>query len=249
MDIFFIFIIFLIIVVLGYNIYIQYMEKRKQLIAKEKNNSLSIIKGTEELLSFAAYIPFTPQLLYILHNRILNEFIILNKLEPKNHIFKERIKNKKEYLNNIMNQNLDSTFNPPLNEVQAIKFLKMIKRLKKIVQNEYNKSVIPLDYYTSETKRMEEMQIKINIENAIVRIQSLQKREDFSGSIQLINKSISMLKIYNNFDYCRNKIPLLQQLLLDHEKNLQFKTNNIKDKLIEKNKDEFEAIFGDKKKW
>ena len=130
------------VLVLGYNIMLQYKVKVETAKKQEASRYLTIIDGTEELIGNAHHMPFSQDLLVCLNNRILDALENMYQLDPKNKQLAQRIESVKQQITQLKEnyQGGESTaFRVPSTDKQAIMMLKLVKRLRDTVRNEHNK--------------------------------------------------------------------------------------------------------------
>lgn len=74
----------LLVLILGYNIMLQYKLKAEATRRQESARYVALIDATEELISGASYLPYSKELMLCLHNRILDSVVNMHELDPKN---------------------------------------------------------------------------------------------------------------------------------------------------------------------
>ncbi len=86
--------------------------------------------------------------------------------------------------------NRESTsFKVPDNDRQAISMLKLVKRLRSVVKAEHSKGRLATQAFVAENARLEQMQLKINIENVIKRANDAKNKGQMGTAQQLLKKS------------------------------------------------------------
>lgn len=132
----------LLVLVLGYNIMLQYKSKVETVKKQETARYVAVIDSTEELLGHANNIPFSKTLLLCLNHRILDALQSMQDLDPKNKQVATRIATMQQQLADIdsnFNDEETTSFKIPANDKQAIAMLKIVKKLRETVRNEHNK--------------------------------------------------------------------------------------------------------------
>lgn len=242
----------LLILILGYNIMLQYKIKVEATKKQELARYVAIIDGTEELIGNAHQLPFSNQLLMCLNNRILDSLQSMRDLDPKNKHHKQRIEQVTAQINQLSEQS-DSqngaSFRVPTSDKQAIAMLKLVKRLRSTVRSEHNKGRLATPEYINESARLEMIQLKINIENVIKRSKDAVNRDQPGTAVQLLKKGIDVLSTKSD-NYSIRAREKLQQMYDDIEQRRQNRHSlmqrNFEDS--ERSQD-IEALFGEKKKW
>lgn len=239
----------LFILFIGYFLMVQIKEKENARVAQERKRSLTIINSTEELLAQSAYVPFSLNLMYILNTRVIKELENLIQIEPKNKENKSRLALKQDALKNLMSNNyVMLKFNVPESDQKAIAVLKLVKRLKDIIRTEHNKGHIETERYTEELKRLETLQVTINIENAIFRIKTSTVKGEHGTALQLSHKALDMISLNHIDEYLESKKEFLINTINEINR-LKEKENNDHLAKISEQPNDLDVIFGDKKKW
>ncbi|MBE4617840.1 DNA repair protein [Vibrio navarrensis] len=242
----------LLVLVLGYNIMLQYKVKVETAKRQESARYVAIIDATEELIGHAHHIPFSKELLVCLNNRILDALENMAALDPKSKQLAQRVEGMKQQIEHLKHnyQGGESTaFKVPTSDKQAIVMLKLVKRLRDTIRNEHNKGRFETQAYVEENARLETMQIRINIENVIKRANDSIARGQAGTAVQLLRKGIDVLSTKNDA-YSIQAKEKLDMMLSELDKRRSDKhaeeLQQMEDK--ERNND-MDALFGDKKKW
>jgi len=248
-------VVLLLFVVIGYNIVQQY----KQKLEAERRNAVSkqraVISEVDELLLNATRMPFSKSLLLILQNRIRNALVLMLKTGA-NAAVKDHLKNTDAQIQQI-NTNYtppdESIFRTPENDKEALALLQVTKKIRAVLRSEHAKGKINTPIFVTEDRRLEIMQLKINIENGVKRIQEAQLSKQFGSANQMINKLLKILQnIPDKDSYLDKKQAQLSaikdEIKTDLVKNSDDELAAIKAKEDEKNND-LDVLFQDKKKW
>lgn len=246
----------LLIVLIGYNIIQQYKEKieNEQKIAINKQRA--IIAEVDELLFNATKMPFSKSLLLIMQNRIRNALITMLKASPKSEAIREHLSNTDQQIENLK-QNYtppdESILRAPQSNNEALALLKITKKIRAILRSEHTKGKISTEMFIAEEKRIEMMQLKINLENSFKRIQHSQLSQQFGSANQMINKLLTILSgIPDKDNYLISKENELKAIKDDIKQHLNLVSDQeikaLKAKEQEKQSD-LDIIFQDKKKW
>ncbi|MCK6261989.1 DNA repair protein [Vibrio sp. ZSDE26] len=242
----------LLVLVLGYNIMLQYKVKVETAKKQESARYIAIIDATEDLIGNAHHMPFSKELLICLNTRILDALNNMQELDPKNKQLAQRVENMKQQINQLRDnyQGGDSTtFKVPSSDKQAIVMLKLVKRLRDTIRSEHNKGRFETQSYVAENARLESIQVRINIENVIKRANDAIVRGQPGTAIQLLKKGIDALSSKNDA-YSNQAREKLQKMYDDLEQKRQTKSAEELQHIEEKEKeDDMDALFGEKKKW
>jgi len=242
----------LLVLILGYNIMLQYKVKVETAKRQESARYVALIDGTEELIGHAHHIPFSKELLLCLNNRILDALESMHELDPKNKQLAQRIENMKQQITQLKENGPtgeSTTFKMPSSDKQAIVMLKLVKRLRDTIRNEHNKGRLDTQTYVTENARLETMQIRINIENVIKRANDSIARGQPGTALQLLRKGIDALSTKSD-PYSIQAKQKLEEMLGDLDKKRQDKSDAEMQQIADKERDtDMEALFGEKKKW
>ncbi len=242
----------LLVLLLGYNIMLQYKVKIEATKRQESARYVTLIDGTEELIGHAHNIPFSKELLLCLNNRILDALQNMHQLDPKNKQLSQRIETQKRQIVQLEENNdveETTTFKMPGSDKQAIAMLKLVKRLRDAIRNEHNKGRLDTQTYVTENARLETMQVRINIENVIKRAKDAISRGQPGTALQLLRKGIDALSTKSD-SYSIQAKQNLEDMLGDLDRKRQDKSNAEMQQLVDKERvNDMDALFGEKKKW
>ncbi len=242
----------LLLLVLGYNIMLQYKLKVNAAKKQETTRYIAIIDATEQLISNAHHIPFSRNLLQCLNTRILDALEGMQELDQQNKHLKQRIVDVKAQLDKLKELNQDDIeaphFKVPSNDRQAIAMLKLVKRLRETIRSEHNKGRFETHAYIAENGRLESIQLRINIENLVKRTNDAIIKGQIGTAIQLLKKGIDVLSQKNDIFsiQARDK---LQVMYDDLENNRRNKRSPQMEQEEKERHEDLAALFGDKKKW
>lgn len=242
----------LLVLVLGYNIMLQYKVKVETAKKQESSRYLTMIDATEDLIGNAHHLPYSKDLLLCLNNRILDALQNMYELDPKNKQLAQRIENMKEQINNLQQNhsgNDSTTFKVPTSDKQAIVMLKLVKRLRDTIRSEHNKGRFETQAYVAENARLETIQVRINIENVIKRANDSIVRGQPGTALQLLRKGLDVLSSKSD-SYSVQAREKLQTMYDDLEQSRQSKSAaDLEKKEESERQHDMDMLFGEKKKW
>lgn len=242
----------LLVLILGYNIMLQYRLKIETTKKQESARYLTIIDATEDLIGNAHHLPFSKDLLVCLNTRILDALQNMLDLDPKNKQLAQRIENMQTQIQHLKENHPggeSTTFKVPTSDKQAIVMLKLVKRLRDTIRSEHNKGRFDTQAYVTENARLETIQIRINIENVIKRAKDSIVRGQPGTALQLLRKGLDVLSTKND-SYSHQAREKLQAMYDEVESRRQTKNASEVQQREEKERDsDMEALFGEKKKW
>ncbi len=242
----------LLVLVLGYNIMLQYKVKVEAARKHETSRYMAIIDATEDLIGNAHHLPFSKELLVCLNTRILDCLQNMFELEPKNKQLAQRIEYMGAQIKHLQDHHSgkeSTTFKVPVSDKQAIVMLKLVKRLRDTIKSEHNKGRFDTQSYVVENARLENIQIKINIENVIKRAKDSIIRGQPGTALQLLRKGLDVLSTKNDSysNQAREKLQLMHDELED--KRQAKSATELKEFEEKERNNDMDALFGEKKKW
>ncbi|MCG9786363.1 hypothetical protein [Vibrio barjaei] len=241
----------LLVLILGYNIMLQYKLKAEATRRQESARYVALIDATEELISGASYLPYSKELMLCLHNRILDALMNMHELDPKNKHLVQRVESAKGQVQQIQDSyegNDATSFKVPTSDKQAIIMLKLVKRLRDTVRTEHNKGRMDTQSYMVENARLETIQIRINIENVVKRAHESIAKGQPGTAAQLLKKGIDALSTKND-NYSMQAKQKLSEMLEQLQNSRQAKAEEKQQQTNRERDDDINALFGEKKKW
>ncbi|MDA0108280.1 DNA repair protein [Vibrio sp. La 4.2.2] len=241
----------LLVLILGYNIMLQYKLKAEATRRQESARYVALIDATEELISGASYLPYSKELMLCLHNRILDALMNMYELDPKNNHLAQRVESAKGQVQQIQDSyegNDATSFKVPTSDKQAIIMLKLVKRLRDTVRTEHNKGRMDTQSYMVENARLETIQIRINIENVVKRAHESIAKGQPGTAAQLLKKGIDALSTKND-NYSMQAKEKLSEMLEQLQNSRQAKAEEKQQQTNRERDDDINALFGEKKKW
>jgi hypothetical protein len=241
----------LLVLVLGYNIMLQFKVKAESARKQESSRFLQVIDATEDLIGHAHHLPYSKELLMCLNMRILDAVQNMYELDPKNKQLEQRVDHVKgqiKQLNETFKGNETTPFKTPSSDKQAIVMLKLVKRLRDTIRSEHNKGRFETQQYVAENARLETIQIRINIENVMKRANDAIVRGQPGTAVQLLKKGLDALATKND-QYSTQAREKLQAMYDDLENQKQSKQAEGMPQENNQHKDDMDALFGEKKKW
>ncbi|GMQ46011.1 DNA repair protein [Vibrio sp. 10N] len=241
----------LLVLVLGYNIMLQYKLKAEATRRQESARYVALIDATEELISGASYLPYSKELMLCLHNRILDAVTNMHELDPKNKHLAQRVEAAKTQIQHLQESYEGSeatSFKVPTSDKQAIIMLKLVKRLRDTVRTEHNKGRMDTQSYMVENARLETIQIRINIENVVKRAHDSMAKGQPGTAAQLLKKGIDALSSKND-NYSIQAKDKLTEMLDKLQNSRQAKAEEKQQQANSERDDDINALFGEKKKW
>lgn len=241
----------LLILIIGYSVIIQYRQRLESAKQQELAKQVAIIDATEELISNASHLPYSKELLVCLNKRILYALESIAEINTKDRTLKQRIQHVSEqltYLETHFDQTNVVQFQVPNSDRQAIGMLQLVKRLKSVLKGEHGKGRIATQAYVLENTRLDNMQLRINIENVVKRANDARLKRQFGTAKQLLKKGIDVLSSRND-SYATKALQKLQYMLNEIDNNMSVSSEQERQQLLDKDNDELDVLFQPKRKW
>ncbi|SMY32291.1 DNA repair protein [Photobacterium andalusiense] len=241
----------LLILIIGYSVIIQYRQRLESAKQQELAKQVAIIDATEELISNASHLPYSKELLVCLNKRILYALESIAEIDTKDRTLKQRIQHVSEqltYLETHFDQTNVVQFQVPNSDRQAIGMLQLVKRLKSVLKGEHGKGRIATQAYVQENTRLDNMQLRINIENVVKRANDARLKRQFGTAKQLLKKGIDVLSSRND-SYATKALQKLQYMLNEIDNNMSVSSEQERQQLLDKDNDELDVLFQPKRKW
>lgn len=243
--------VLLLVLIVGYNILIQYRQRLESAKNQELAKHIAIIDATEELIGNAHHLPYSKELLVCLNQRILSALHSMSEADPSDKNLPQRIKNVAEQIN-LLQANYSNSdvvnFKVPGTDKQAIGMLQLVKRLKTIIKNEHSKGRFSTQLFVTENARLENLQLRINIENVVKRANDAIIKRQLGTAKQLLKKGIDVLSTKND-NYANTTREKLQLMLNEIDSDQSLSHEQERQQLIAKEQDELDVLFQPKRKW
>jgi len=249
----------LLIVMIGYNMIQQYKQKteinKRISLAKQS----AIISEVDELLMQATKIPFSKSLLLILQNRTRNALLTKINMSPNSPAIREHFADTEAQIKQIN----DSYTSPDLNNFklpndpkEAVALVQVAKKLRAVLRSEHTKGKISTNIFVAENRSLELLQLKINLENNIKRVEQARSLDQYGTAKQMLDKIINVLESLPDRDkHLEERLKLLLQYRVEvnelHEEKVvtpPLKQTNLEAARLAKEK-ERDQLFAEKKKW
>ncbi|WP_372769450.1 hypothetical protein [Pseudoalteromonas sp.] len=248
-------IITLIIALIIIGVWVNAVQQHKEKLNAERRLELTkqkkVIEETEEVLMNSANIPMSNALFSVLYRRIYSALVIMAELSPTSKEIKSRLVEAKSRIENSSSQDTSAErVTLPDNEKQVIALLQGVKKLRSIVRSEHSKGKMDTQIFLNEDKRLEKMQLQVNIDSQLKRGKAARNANMLGSARQYFEKALAVINSLNFTDeYIQTRKQELEDLL--HEIMSELKATNATDakKKRENEKDDLDVLFAPKKKW
>lgn len=248
-------IIALLVIVVVVNAIQQHKEKVEQekrvRVAKQK----AVIDETEDLLANMGNLPPSPALNEILNKRSFNAAKKMTQIMPESKQFKSRVQElearwqaAKDMAVNAPKS--DDKFTLPENDQQLVGLLQMIKKLRVALKAEQTKGALEAQLFMQEDKRLDAMQLRINIESLMKRGNQAYSNQMIGSARQYFEKALQSISDHpSQSEYKMKKKEEIEDKL--EQITAELKNTNAEDraKKAKSEEDDLDMLFQPKKKW
>lgn len=211
------------------------------------------VDETENLLSRIANIPVTKSLMMILHNRIMETQKTIKKITSDNSLTSQ-INDRRVLIEQIgrtfQSKGLD-TFRLPNDDREVLQLVQMLKKLKGAINYEQKRGRIGPEVFTNEIKRVDLLQIRVNINSIIKRAKIAIEARQTGTAKTYLQKAIKTLKAINSEGdaFVGERLKEATELLQNIEQVKIDRLERERQVEDEKSSTDLEALFQPKKKW
>lgn len=248
-------IIALIVLVIIINAIQQHKAKQEQEKRTKAAKQKAIIDETEDLLTNLVHLPTNQKLAIILNRRSYNAAKKMTQIIPESSKLKAKVNEIQFRINAVKEltnstENADEKFVLPDNDQQLLLILQTIKKLRIILKSEQMKGVLDPQNFAHEDKKLDGMQLKINVESLYKRGMKAFNNEMLGSARQYFEKSLKILsESTHQSEYVATRHKEIEEQLEDIASSL--KNTNAKDaeKKAKAQEDDLDLLFQPKKKW
>ncbi|WMN60379.1 hypothetical protein [Pseudoalteromonas xiamenensis] len=223
----------------------QEAERRKEL-AKQKK----VIEESEDVILNASNIPMSETIVRIIQRRVHDALAVMVELSPTSRELKNRLHESKERISSSIDGADAERLVMPDNDKQIIALVQGIKKLRQILRSEHSKGKVDTQVFVMEDKRLEKLQLRINVESQIKRGRSARAANMVGSARQYFEKAYATIcSVTYNDEYVSEKRAELEKYL--EEISVELKASNASSvkKKAEQERDDLDVLFAPKKKW
>lgn len=249
-------IIVLVIALVVFAVITNAMQQHKDRLATLKRAEFSklrsMLEDTEEILLNAANVPLTPGISLMLLKRIAYTLKAMVELEPGSRDLKSRLSDTEKRLTEMGTNSTATSENISLpdNDKQIIGMIQGIKKLRTILRAEHARGNIDTQLVVQEDRRLENLQLRINVESQIKRGNQARSGQMLGSARQCYEKALITLSNASHADeYVVAKRNEMNSILAEIAEEL--KEGNLRDrqKKAEAENNDLDVLFAPKRKW
>ncbi|MBE8167937.1 MAG: hypothetical protein HAW66_06190 [Shewanella sp.] len=247
----------LLLLIIGINIFQQHKQRIESERRVQHQRQRAVIDEAEAVLDNIALFPCSNDVMIVLYRRLAESVEIASNVSPQ--------QKKQEYHRRLLDlqtqiqQLVNNTTKPPSiddiqipdNDKQLITLVKMLKKLKAILRAEHSKGKIEPNIFTVEENRVNNMQLRINVDAMLDRAKTAKNMKQYGSSKQLAQKALATL---NAIKLKHPEDPFVQvklkeaKALVEEIDGSQEKSAPAPSKKLNEDTD-IDALFQPKKKW
>jgi len=241
----------LVIVAVVANTMQQQKEKEEADRRQEMAKFRAIIEETETVIMNEYGVPISTEGFLILHKRVLFALQGMNETTPNQKDVLARIQAVTEKIESGDFPAKDANnVDLPENEKLLIAMIQGIKKYRTILRSEHGKGRIPSNLFMQEDKKVEKLQLRINVDSQIKRGNMAMKNGMTGSARQYFEKAIATLDAQTYSDeYIISRKQQLSEKLETIMNELKSANASAVKKKLEEEKDDLDELFAPKKKW
>ncbi|MDF3125622.1 hypothetical protein [Rheinheimera sp. 1928-s] len=241
----------LVIIAVIVNAVQQHKERLAALKRAEFSKLRTLLEDTEDILLNAANVPITKGIIQMLLKRIVVTLKAMLELEPNSKDLKKRIGETEARLNDTAVGDMTvEGLTMPDNDKQIIGMIQGIKKLRTILRSEHARGNIDTQTVVQEDRRLEMLQLRINVESQIKRGNQARAGNMLGSARQCYEKALTtMSNCAHSDDYITTRKSEVMTILEDIATEL--KEGNLRDrqKKAEQENNDLDVLFAPKRKW
>lgn len=242
----------LVVIAVIVNAIQQHKERLATLKRAEFSKLRAMLEDTEELMVNAANVPLSAPLQQMLLKRTATALKAMVELEPGARDIKQRLQDTESRLadNSADTSAVAEAVTLPDNDQQLIAMIKGIKRLRTVLRGEHARGNIDTQMVIQEDKRLEVLQLRINVESQVKRGNQARTNNMLGSARQYFERALTALSSTpHQDDYVLMRKSEIMQGLEDIAS--QLKEGNVRDreKKEEKENKDLDELFAPKRKW
>ena len=244
-------IIALIIIAVWVSAIQQHKEKQEAERRKELAKQKRIIEESEDVIVNSSNIPMSEVMVQVLQRRVHDALSVMVDLSPTSRELKNRLHESKERMSSTPeNINNSDNLSLPDSDKQLIALVQGIKKLRSVLRSEHSKGKVDTQKFVAEDRRLEKLQLKINVESQIKRGVAARTANMVGSARQYFEKAYATIcAVTYSDEYVTNKKQQLEAYLNEISNELKASNESSVKQKKEKEQDDLDVLFAPKKKW
>lgn len=243
-------IVALIVIALWVSAVQQHKEKQETERRKELTKQKKIIEESEDILLNSANTPMSENAYRVIQRRIYDALTAMVQLSPTSKELKNRLNEAKTRMSDPVDASNSENLALPDSDKQLITLIQGIKKLRAVLRSEHGKGKVDSQVFVAEDKRLEKLQLRINIESQIKRGISARSANMVGSARQYFEKAYATVSaVAYSDDYINSKKQELEGYLEAISTELKASNATALKKKNEQEQDDLDVLFAPKKKW
>ncbi|MCC5851191.1 MAG: hypothetical protein JJU30_00070 [Alkalimonas sp.] len=247
-------VIALVIIAVIVNAIQQHRNRMAALKRAEFSKLRTILEDTEDILMNSANVPLTPAISQVLLRRIAFTLKAMVELEPGSKDIKNRLNETqnrlKEFGANSDEQQVSEGITLPDDDKVLIALIQGIKKLRIILRSEHARGNVDTDVVIQEDRRLEALQLRINVESQIKRGMKARSTQMLGSARQYFEKALVALDgSPHQTEYVVTRKSEVMQSLQEISDELKNSNQRDRDKKAEQENKDLDELFAPKRKW
>ncbi|MEE2025620.1 MULTISPECIES: hypothetical protein [Alkalimonas] len=247
-------VIALVIIAVIVNAVQQHRNRMASLKRAEFSKLRTILEDTEDILINSANVPMSPAISQVLLRRIAYTLKAMTELEPGSKDIKNRLHETQNRLKELGNNTADiqvpEGISLPDDDKALISLIQGIKKLRLILRSEHAKGNAETQVVIQEDRRLEALQLRINVESQIKRGVKARSTQMLGSARQYYEKALAALQgAPNQTDYVVTRKSEVIQALEEISNELKNSNQRDRDKKAELENKDLDELFAPKRKW
>lgn len=241
----------LVIIAIIVNAIQQHKERLATLKRAEYSKLRTTLEDTEELMVNSANVPLSPAISMMLLKRIAFTLRAMVELEPSARDIKHRLQETEARLSEgVKDSGGSDAITLPDNDQQLIGMIKGIKKLRTVLRGEHARGNVETQVVIQEDKRLEILQLRINVESQIKRGMQARTNNMLGSARQYFERALSSLSSTpHQDDYVASRKAEVTKTLEDIATELVAGNIRDREKKEEKENKDLDELFAPKRKW
>lgn len=226
----------------------QHRDRMASLKRAEFSKLRTTLEDTENILMNSANVPMTPAISQVLLRRIAFTLKAMVELEPSSRDIKNRLNETQNRLKSYDEKNNEAPTSEgislPEDDKLLIGLIQGIKKLRLILRSEHARGNVDTQIVVQEDRRLESLQLRINVESQIKRGMKARGSEMLGSARQYFEKALSALEnAPNPDDYVLTRKSEVMQSLQEIAGELKNSNQRDRDKKAELENKDLDELF------
>lgn len=244
-------IVALIIIAVWVSAIQQHKEKQEAERRKELTKQKRIIEESEDVIVNSSNIPMSELMIQVLQRRVHDALSVMVDLSPTSRELKNRLHEAKERMNSEPeNVNNSDSLALPDSDKQLIALVQGIKKLRHVLRSEHSKGKVDTQKFVAEDRRLEKLQLKINVESQVKRGVAAKTANMVGSARQYFEKAYATIcAVTYSDEYVSQTKAKLEAYLNEISNELKASNESSVKEKKEQEQDDLDVLFAPKKKW